>query len=316
VGGNGLYAYNSVSTFPDQSYSGSNYWVDVVFSAAEALMAAEPGASPEPVVVTLESLSPVVEEAVRRWVAAGADPDGLAQIEIRVEDLPATYLGWAFPGVIVLDRDAAGHGWFIDPTPADDSEFDPNNPDSPAAGKIDLLSVLVHEMGHLLGLEHSDDHDVMGETLEVGVRLVPEADHLADEAALPPSSPDQSWADSGLAWASAAEVLTLPAGEEDSSSPDSAAVSSAAFATAALTQFDLLLIDRWESEAAYGGLAWETAEQASDWSAGDASAVLLGGEGDELLIGSSGGDLLIGGMASGPQEWEMQVALVADVTAW
>ncbi|MEW1954755.1 DUF4082 domain-containing protein [Terrabacter sp. NPDC080008] len=31
-GGNGLYAYNSVSTFPNNSYQSSNYWVDVVFA--------------------------------------------------------------------------------------------------------------------------------------------------------------------------------------------------------------------------------------------------------------------------------------------
>ena len=32
-GGNGTYAYNSVSTFPNSSYQGSNYWVDVVFAS-------------------------------------------------------------------------------------------------------------------------------------------------------------------------------------------------------------------------------------------------------------------------------------------
>ena len=31
--------------------------------------------------------------------------------------------GWPATGVITIDQDAAGYGWFIDPTPADDSEF-------------------------------------------------------------------------------------------------------------------------------------------------------------------------------------------------
>jgi hypothetical protein len=31
-GGNGVFAYSSDSAFPDQSWSSSNYWVDVVFS--------------------------------------------------------------------------------------------------------------------------------------------------------------------------------------------------------------------------------------------------------------------------------------------
>jgi uncharacterized protein DUF4082 len=30
-GGNGVYRYGPSSTFPDQSWASSNYWVDVVF---------------------------------------------------------------------------------------------------------------------------------------------------------------------------------------------------------------------------------------------------------------------------------------------
>ncbi|MEV4457621.1 DUF4082 domain-containing protein [Microbispora sp. NPDC049633] len=36
-GGNGLYTYNSASTFPTSSYQSTNYWVDVVFAAATTL---------------------------------------------------------------------------------------------------------------------------------------------------------------------------------------------------------------------------------------------------------------------------------------
>ena len=32
-GGNGVYGYDTLSTFPTFSYRGSNYWVDVVFTA-------------------------------------------------------------------------------------------------------------------------------------------------------------------------------------------------------------------------------------------------------------------------------------------
>jgi hypothetical protein len=32
-GGNGVYAYGSASSFPTNAYLGSNYWVDVVFTA-------------------------------------------------------------------------------------------------------------------------------------------------------------------------------------------------------------------------------------------------------------------------------------------
>ncbi len=80
---------------------------------------------------------------------------------------------------ITLDTDAAGHGWFIDATPADNVEFLPTSnpnewvarPGSEAEGRIDLLTVLLHEYGHTLGLAHSADaHDYMAATLPPGVR--------------------------------------------------------------------------------------------------------------------------------------------------
>jgi hypothetical protein len=81
---------------------------------------------------------------------------------------------------IYIDIDAAGHGWFVDPTPDDDSEFgtvDENGVmiaaiESPAYGKMDLLTVVIHEIGHLLGMGHDDPNNpIMVESLETGMRL-------------------------------------------------------------------------------------------------------------------------------------------------
>jgi hypothetical protein len=77
---------------------------------------------------------------------------------------------------VVIDTNAAGCGWFVDQTPGDDDEFRQMNgqlvapPATAAASRIDLLSVLMHEFGHVLGLSHDDPHDVMAATLATGVR--------------------------------------------------------------------------------------------------------------------------------------------------
>ncbi len=125
------------------------------------------------VTLTSEMLRPIVAEAIARWSAAGVDPEGLkalAQITFEITNLPYSHLGLTFPYVIQIDVDAAGFGWFIDSTPDEDSEF-PARPASPAYRKMDLLTVVAHELGHVLGFAHSHAaDDVMSETLAVGVR--------------------------------------------------------------------------------------------------------------------------------------------------
>src|SRR5262249_59995115 len=87
----------------------------------------------------------------------------------RIADLGGLTLGKAAAGgVIWLDDNAAGWGWFIDPTPRDDSEFTtPGNQGE--QGRMDLLTVLEHEVGHLLGRGH-EATGVMQETLTAGTR--------------------------------------------------------------------------------------------------------------------------------------------------
>jgi hypothetical protein len=46
----------------------------------------------------------------------------MGRIEIRVADLDGLALGEASDGAILIDRDAAGWGWFIDATPGSDSD--------------------------------------------------------------------------------------------------------------------------------------------------------------------------------------------------
>ncbi len=145
-----------------------------------------PTASPP---LSADSVMPLWQEALARWQAASVDTSSLANVSIRIADLGGLTLGMASGNTIWLDDDAAGWGWFVDRTPFDDSEFTtPGNQGE--QGRMDLLSALTHEMGHLLGHDH-DEGGVMGETLAAGTRLSVGRDVSALDAAF------ASWAGQG-----------------------------------------------------------------------------------------------------------------------
>ena len=69
-------------------------------------------------------------------------------MNITIGDLGGTTLGLASGNTIWLDENAAGWGWFVDSTPWDDAEFTaPGNQGE--QNRIDLLTVVMHELGHL-----------------------------------------------------------------------------------------------------------------------------------------------------------------------
>ncbi|NBB95873.1 MAG: DUF5060 domain-containing protein [Planctomycetes bacterium] len=100
------------------------------------------------------------------WATAGYDTVEFSDNTYVVADLAGTSLATYNDDVITLDVNAAGYGWFIDETPADSREFTVTT--RPAG--MDLLTVLTHELGHDLGLDHSDT-GVMQDSLATGERL-------------------------------------------------------------------------------------------------------------------------------------------------
>jgi len=155
-----------------------------------ALMAAgSPVAAGDPITsLGPTDLDPIVGQAIADWTSAGLGVDQLdALVAVRfvIADLPGAQIGLAERDTIFFDLNAAGHGWFIDPTPAENEEFRCIGNrlealDTDAVDRIDLLTVVSHELGHTLGQEDVDVtlDGLMSGALGTGLRREPGAEPI------------------------------------------------------------------------------------------------------------------------------------------
>ena len=147
-------------------------------------------------------VQPLLNEAIARWQGVGVDTSALGNIDVRIANLGGLALGQAANGVITLDDNAAGWGWYVDRTVNSDSEFTRRG-NQGEKNRMDLLTVLTHEVGHLLGYDHAAG-GVMQETLDAGVRRTLGAidstatDRPGGAPTLITWSPDAIWFDNGL----------------------------------------------------------------------------------------------------------------------
>ncbi|MGF1479362.1 MAG: FG-GAP-like repeat-containing protein [Cyanophyceae cyanobacterium] len=117
----------------------------------------------------------LTESAIERIGDAALDiwnellnPQISLDIDYEIEDLPVGTLAEALVtidgegelngGTIIVDDNANGTGWFVDPTPEERSEFGRLTSQSALAtvnseayGRYDLLTTVLHEIGHLAG---------------------------------------------------------------------------------------------------------------------------------------------------------------------
>lgn len=145
-------------------------------------------AGDSPAALTASDVEPVFDAALARLEAAGLSGDvarSLSAVIIEVSDLDENRLGEALPGVVRLDVNAAGIGWFIDSTPLADEEFAGESraaTDPQADGRVDLLTVLFHELAHQLGARDREPGVapglLMAESLPPSQRRLPSENDL------------------------------------------------------------------------------------------------------------------------------------------
>ncbi len=148
--------------------------------------------------LTEAQLQPVVTQSIADLASAGYNVSGLGQVQFHLTSLPNSLLGWTYQSTIWIDPTAQGYGWYTDSSPSSNAAFTQTistnevqaAPGSPAYGHVDLLTVVTHELGHVLGFASIDadvlGHDWMTATLGTGVRRSP--DMAAGSALRTPST--------------------------------------------------------------------------------------------------------------------------------
>jgi Ca2+-binding RTX toxin-like protein len=178
----GLFAKGGSATFDNVLLRGD----DVAYAGGGTPQLA---ANPAPMTatdvtpLTAEQLQPIITAAYQNWITTiGSNAEvALQDVTFAIADLPGQMIGQTIGRSIVIDPTAAGYGWFIDPTPSKNNEFKNNGGSDlsaktfgPAYGHMDLLTTVMHELGHVLNLDNSEmQHTLMGESLNVGERILP-----------------------------------------------------------------------------------------------------------------------------------------------
>lgn len=189
--------------------------------------AAPPTGESKVMPLTAAELQPVVTEAKTLLSALGLNPQQQAALDAAqtfITALPPGFLGTTSGEYVYLDATADGWGWYVGWAPYENS-FAPSGGEwravagSPAAGHIDLLTVVTHELGHVIGLEDVSNLDQPGNVMDVllsaGERRLPQpGESLGQPAAANLAAPNTSIQGTGASGA-ASRLIDLVFGGND-----------------------------------------------------------------------------------------------------
>jgi hypothetical protein len=159
-----------------------SWTLDATFGSAMTAASFAPASADIGPAPTLDEIKLLADAAIQRWYSDGSFSAELLaridQVRFEIVDLPGQLLAFTTWDVIYIDASAADFGWFIDradtafTVTAEEGALSAST-SSAAYGRMDLLTVLGHELGNLLGLEDkpAGSADLMSATLEAGTRL-------------------------------------------------------------------------------------------------------------------------------------------------
>jgi hypothetical protein len=137
-----------------------------ILAVSPEMLAGTPRTASHVATLTQTQLDRVVALAIADWAATGLSASQVAALKsahFEIADLPGGLLAETAGNEIIIDSNAAGYGWSLGAVVA--------------PHKVDLLTVVCHELGHLIGLGDVDTlthpGDVMDATLTPGVRRLP-----------------------------------------------------------------------------------------------------------------------------------------------